>query len=508
MPTAVTRALIVRELRRLGVESGDILTVHSALSSFGKVAGGAKAVVDALLETVGPAGTLLMPSLVAARPYDFRSSPSAMGAISEEFRRRPGVRRSLNPCVPACAFGPRAEEFLKDHHRAACPYIGSPYDLAAKAGGYVLLLGVDQDRNTTLHCAEAFAKLPYLTGGAVPYVDERGKTQTYKYVLGAGPHRDFIGVDPLLREAGVLKLGRIGRCVARLMKGQEMIDLLVRELKREPALFLTKNEGYFDGVMQRGRIRAAELAERESFRLIVRSSSAGSTLEEVLWHAQRAGATGIEFDVINGLDAAGNVPEKAAVYPATAYSAEELAALRTRIEKRGLRVCVVRCIALSNPGFEATLRAAKALGAEALLHPLTGAPALLKARADEARKAGLRMLFENVAISSKAAAELMDKLHSAAFAFNPANFAAAGEMPFLQSWKSHVKKHVGYLAISDMRPLGVACLPGCGNGEVKELISILRCASFDGYFCIGHDFGGRVDFGRATDAFYELLGAC
>ena len=507
MPT-VTRPMIVKELRRLGVKPGDILMVHSALSSFGKVAGGAKAVVDALLDTVGPQGTLLMPSLVAARPYDFRTSPSAMGAISEEFRRRPGVQRSLNPCVPACALGPRAVEFLRDHHRARCPYIGSPYDLAARAGGYVLLLGVDQDRNTTLHCAEALAGLPYLTGGAVPYVDEKGKTQTYKYVLGAGPHRDFIGVDPLLREAGVLKLGRIGGCVARLMKGREMLDLLVRELKKDPALFLTKNEGYFDGVMQRGRIRAAELAERERFRLIVRSSSAGRTLEEVLWYAQRAGAQGIEFDVINGLDAAGNVPEKAAVYPATAYSAEELAALRARVEKRGLRVCVVRCIALANPGFEATLRAAKALGAGAVLHPLTGAPALLKARAAEARKAGLRMLYENVAISSKAAAELMDKLPSAAFAFNPANFAAAGEMPFLQSYKSHVKKHISYLAVSDMRPLGVPCLPGCGNAEVKELISILRCSSFDGFLSIGHGCGGNLDFAKTTDAFFDLLAGC
>jgi hypothetical protein len=69
---------------------------------------------------------------------------------------------SLNPCVPAAAFGPRAREFTAGHHKAVSPYIGSPYDLAASAGGYVLLLGVDQDRNTTLHCAEAAAQAPYL----------------------------------------------------------------------------------------------------------------------------------------------------------------------------------------------------------------------------------------------------------------------------------------------------------------------------------------------------------
>ena len=63
MPT-VTKTVIIRELRRLGLRQGDIVMCHSALSSFGKVAGGARAVVDALLETIGREGTLLMPTLV------------------------------------------------------------------------------------------------------------------------------------------------------------------------------------------------------------------------------------------------------------------------------------------------------------------------------------------------------------------------------------------------------------------------------------------------------------
>src|SRR5512137_2180369 len=98
---AVTRNMIVRKLREMGLRNGDILMVHSALSSFGSVTGGAKAVVDALLEDVGPTGTLLMPTLTGDRPYNFRTSRSAMGAVTEEFRKRAGTVRSLNPCVPA-----------------------------------------------------------------------------------------------------------------------------------------------------------------------------------------------------------------------------------------------------------------------------------------------------------------------------------------------------------------------------------------------------------------------
>jgi aminoglycoside 3-N-acetyltransferase len=53
---------LVGELRRLGVEPGMVLLVHSSLSHLGWAAGGAQAVVLALLEAVGRDGTLVMPT--------------------------------------------------------------------------------------------------------------------------------------------------------------------------------------------------------------------------------------------------------------------------------------------------------------------------------------------------------------------------------------------------------------------------------------------------------------
>ena len=287
-----------------------------------------------------------------------------------------------------------------------------------------------------------------------------------------------------------------------------MIDFCLAELKKDPALFLTSNDGYYDGPMQRGKIRAARLAAEESFRLIVRTGSAGANLEEVLRQAERAGATGLEVDLLDGRDAAGWIPEKAAVMPKTAYDKQEFAALLRRIRARGLKVSIVRCLDVTGDGFERALAAAKALEAEALVAPLTGSPVLLASRARLAEKAGLKMLFENVAIASAAAAELLKPLAGQAWlAFNPANFAAAGEMPFLQSFRA-VKKFIRYLAITDMYPLGVAALPGTGAGEVKELLSILRCSRFDGYISLGAAPGSGLRQADMTDAFYRLLDAC
>ena len=51
-----------QDLRRLGVQAGDTLFVHSSYKSLGPVRGGAIAVIAALEDAIGPDGLLLMPS--------------------------------------------------------------------------------------------------------------------------------------------------------------------------------------------------------------------------------------------------------------------------------------------------------------------------------------------------------------------------------------------------------------------------------------------------------------
>ena len=55
---------LVGGLRSAGVESGDAVLVHCALSSFGSVVGGEQAVVEALRLAVGPMGTIVMPTQI------------------------------------------------------------------------------------------------------------------------------------------------------------------------------------------------------------------------------------------------------------------------------------------------------------------------------------------------------------------------------------------------------------------------------------------------------------
>ena len=48
----VTKNDLIKELTNLGVEPGMILEVHSSLSSFGNLEGGAMTLIDALKELV------------------------------------------------------------------------------------------------------------------------------------------------------------------------------------------------------------------------------------------------------------------------------------------------------------------------------------------------------------------------------------------------------------------------------------------------------------------------
>ena len=61
-PESRIRESLARDLRRIGLSSGDTVLVHSSLSSLGWVCGGSVAVVQALMDAVTPEGTLMMPT--------------------------------------------------------------------------------------------------------------------------------------------------------------------------------------------------------------------------------------------------------------------------------------------------------------------------------------------------------------------------------------------------------------------------------------------------------------
>ena len=177
----VTHSQLVDELTALGMAAGQIVMVHASVKAIGKIMGGPNVVVQALLETLAPAGTLMMyvgwediPDFIADLPqaiqqeyyaehppFDPRIARAVRdhGILAEIARGWPGAQRSLNPEASIAAIGAQAEWITQDHPLNYGYGAGSPLEKLVEARGQVLMLGAPLDTLTLLHYAENRARM-------------------------------------------------------------------------------------------------------------------------------------------------------------------------------------------------------------------------------------------------------------------------------------------------------------------------------------------------------------
>ncbi len=237
----ITQSHIAGDVRKLGLREGHSLVVHSSLSSLGRVRGGADTVIDAILECIGPEGTLLMPVMTFEGDFDHARSPSKTGLITETFRRRDGVIRSMNATHSIAGFGPDAARLLAGHgddlpHGPNGP--DAPLGRLAGEGGLVLLLGVTHVSNTTLHIVHYLAGLPMREEFRRVRV-RGGDGRTYvTRARHPGCSSGFHKLDPLFTESGIQRIGNVGNAESRLMKGQDIIEAGIEAVGTDPHLVL------------------------------------------------------------------------------------------------------------------------------------------------------------------------------------------------------------------------------------------------------------------------------
>lgn len=231
---------LARQLADLGVERGGVLVVHSSFRAVGPVEGGPAGLIEALLEALGPEGTLVMPSFTDwddDTPFDPERTPCRhLGIVPDTFWRMPGVLRSDSPHSFA-ARGPHAAEICRPHppdlpHGPDSP-IGRVHDL----DGQVLLLGVGHDANTTIHLAEYYAGVPYRIAKYCTVLVDGVPTRVD---YGEIDHccRNFALAGQWLNERGLERRRRVGRAAARLVRARDVVSTVVEELKNDPCRFL------------------------------------------------------------------------------------------------------------------------------------------------------------------------------------------------------------------------------------------------------------------------------
>ena len=242
----LTKEGLIDQIKNIGVAKGDHLLVHCSLSKIGYINGGALTLIEALLESVGPEGTLLMPAfpakgrnkdyLLEKTVFELNNTPSQMGVVSETFRKMTGVKRSFHPTDSVCAFGKEADYFTNSHFGNITPYNEfSPFRKLCNKHGKILMLGTTLNGAcTNLHTLEDAVVFKYPVYDdqifTVKMIDHHGiihtmETKVHNPLWSA--KRNCDALKPLFEKEQALINGKIGEATCMLIDANKMLEVMI-----------------------------------------------------------------------------------------------------------------------------------------------------------------------------------------------------------------------------------------------------------------------------------------
>lgn len=163
--TFSTKEMICQQLEILGIQKGMVLYIQTDLRKLGEFAGGAQTLLNALMDSVGFEGTLVIPTFTMslvdpacrkkriarqywqqarqdALPYHRKlSAPDCNDAFTLQFLRNEGVVRSYHPIYSFAAWGKYAKLICDKHPLHFGLGEDSPLGKLLEFNGHVVLLG-------------------------------------------------------------------------------------------------------------------------------------------------------------------------------------------------------------------------------------------------------------------------------------------------------------------------------------------------------------------------------
>ena len=245
---------ILAALAKAGVGKGQTIMVHTSLNSLGFVCGGAQIVIEALLESVGTDGTIMMPTqswknldpTVGVHweepeewwqiirdnwpAYNKDITPTnTMGVVAEMFRKWPGTLRSDHPARSVAANGKYAEHLTTGHDLSNIFGEDSPIGKLYELDGYVLLIGVGYDKNTSLHLADVRAEYPGKHDSIEhSAIMENGKRVWKEYSTLYVDGEDFDKIGEAFEKECTVQKADLGNGIITFMKQRELVDFAIK----------------------------------------------------------------------------------------------------------------------------------------------------------------------------------------------------------------------------------------------------------------------------------------
>ena len=241
---------LAADLCNIGVGTGDTLALAVNLRNLGPVRGGPEALIDVLLDAVGPSGTLMIPTYTKTYPlsdldpripehiFDVMSTRSYTGIVAERMRNRRGAVRSRHPSNSIAAIGSKAVDLTRNHDETAGAY--TPFTTLADLGGRFLGIGMGNHLVGLRHEAQAKAGLLEMAAPA------RG----IFYRLAYGQLNKFHRRDPggcvtrlpellgPMRTRGWVCEGPFGHRTALLVEVAPALEYSTQVLRADPAFNL------------------------------------------------------------------------------------------------------------------------------------------------------------------------------------------------------------------------------------------------------------------------------
>lgn len=235
------KAELVEELKRIGLEEGMDLEVHSSLSSLGYVEGGAETVIEALIECVTEQGSIFMPSLCFGPELELTEEDknmgitvkikilpedeprTAMGIIADTFRQRADVITGTG-VIRTSGWGLHAKEAAQG---------GLNYVI--RNGGKALLLGVDIYKLTAMHYMEDVMPKE-IRDLFAPTEEVNNKYPADEWLMECGkpPVKPWYTIQDIAYQKGIIKDGYIGKCKYMFFDIWDVVSLYRRELETNP----------------------------------------------------------------------------------------------------------------------------------------------------------------------------------------------------------------------------------------------------------------------------------
>ena len=232
---------LIKAFRDIGIESGTILEVHSSLSSFGYVEGGAETVIGALKDVVGTEGSIFMPSLRLSPELPLTEEDKKLG-ISVKIKILPEERKQSAMGIIADTFRMQSDTVTGDGifqisgwGKYADEAAKGGLDFAIHNGGMALLLGVDIYKLTAMHYVEDAIPNKINKMFANDECVNRIYPQDEWFVETKHPAvKPWYTIQDMAYEKGLIKEGYIGKCKYMYFNIFDVVSLYKYELEINP----------------------------------------------------------------------------------------------------------------------------------------------------------------------------------------------------------------------------------------------------------------------------------